>query len=325
MNNIVKYNNVEYFMPFMFCNDIFVPILNKLLENEINPAKYIYGTPYCKWGTGARPSVYKLNNLTIVENYLEKLTKNYGIIPTFTFTNIKSKEYLFDEYSNNLLDIAYKFNSRFIVSTKELYNHIKTRYSDAKMHCSVLQPLKKISEEKKFDETKFYNKMLEKYEVVVLRPEYTIENINKLDKLLSDISRVEVLINQYCHFNCPYHIEHYSFFSNIDEYNNIEDIMQNVKYYSKTDEGKENFSLCPKYSKEYKSVYFTEKQVSQVLDIGVKKLKLQGRSYNFDMMFDELYQNFFNNEFTKEEIRTEINKICADILIKNKKTAFLLT
>ena len=68
MGNIVKYSNIEYFMPFLFCNDIFIPVLDKLLQDEINPIKYIYGNPHCKWG-GARPAIFKLNNLNLIKNY----------------------------------------------------------------------------------------------------------------------------------------------------------------------------------------------------------------------------------------------------------------
>ena len=36
MKKLVKYENIEYFMPFLFCNDLFIPVLQKLLENEKN-------------------------------------------------------------------------------------------------------------------------------------------------------------------------------------------------------------------------------------------------------------------------------------------------
>ena len=324
MVDIVKYNNIEYFMPFLFCNDIFIPILDTLLKNEINPIKYVYGSPYCKWSSGARPAIFKLDNLSLIEKYIKKITNKYNLIPTFTFTNMEAKDNLFDEYSNELLDIAYKYSSSFIVSTEGLYNHIKMRYPDAKMHCSVLQPIKKFIEEKDFNETKFYNEMLDKYEIVVARPEYIIENIDKLDKLLTDISRIEVLINQYCHFNCPHHMIHYKFLSEIDECNGTKELETKVQYYSNTEFGQEHFSLCPKFSKNYKTVYFTKEQVQQVIDIGVKKIKLQGRSYPFNMLFQELYNNFFNNEFSEEKIRGKIDKICSEMLENNKKAALLL-
>ncbi len=318
MKNLVRYNNIEYFMPFLFCNDLYIPILDKLLNNEINPIKYVYGSPYCEWGIGARSAIFKLENLNFIKKYFEKLKTKYNLIPALTFTNLNSKDTLNDEYSNNLLDIAYSLDCSFIVSTEELYNHIKSRYPTAKMHCSILQPMTKFIEEKGFDETKFYNEMLEKYEVVVIRPEYTMENIDKLDKLLSDISRVEVLINQNCHYNCPHHRAHYNFLAELDKGKKRED----VKYH--TNENSEEFSLCPKFQEGYRSVYLTNEQVQQVIDLGVKKLKIQGRSLPFNWLYSELYKNFFNNEYLEVEIKNKIDKICAEILQNDRKTALFL-
>ena len=47
MKKYVKYENVEYFMPFLYCNDIFIPFLHELLKEEHDPIKYVYGSIYC--------------------------------------------------------------------------------------------------------------------------------------------------------------------------------------------------------------------------------------------------------------------------------------
>lgn len=305
-------------MPFLFCNDLYIPLLDKLLENEKNPIKYVYGSPYCEWGIGARSAIFKLNDLSIIEKYFEKIKNKYNLIPTLTFTSLNSDKTLNDKYSNDLLDIAYSLDCRFIVATKELFNHIKSRYPEAKIHSSVIIPSTKIAEEKDFKETKFYNEMLDKCEVVVIRPEYTMDNINKLDKLLSDISRVEVLINQNCHYNCPHHRAHYNFLEELDKGAKRE----TVKYHTKDND--EEFSLCPKYKDGYRSVYLTDEQVAKVIECGVKKLKIQGRSLLFDDLFDHLYINFFNKEYSQEEIRNKADKICARMLQGSKKMPLFL-
>ncbi len=317
MQSMIKHNNIEYFMPFLFCNDLFIPVLDELLKEEKNPIKYVYGTPSCEWGVGPRFAVFKLDNLKIVERYFKNLKEKYNIIPTLTFTNLKSKDRLNDEYSNSLLDVAYSLDCRFIVSTEELFNHIKSRYPDAKIHSSVILPSTKIVEEKGFNETKFYNKMLDKCEVVVIRPEYVMDNLLKLDKLLSDISRVEVLINQNCHYNCPHHRAHYNFIEEIAKNKN-----KNVKFH--TSDNQEEFSLCPKYSMNYRSVYLTQEQVEKAIELGVKKIKIQGRSLPFDWLFDELYKNFFNNSYySKKELEDKIDKILANMLKNDRKKALV--
>ncbi len=317
--SLLKYDNVEYFMPFLFGNDIFIPIFQKIFENERNPIKYVYGSSYCEWGLGGRPVSFKIYKLGLIEKYLKKIINQYGHIPTFTFNNLNVKDTLNDEYSNNLLDIAYSLDCRFIVATEELYNHIKTRYPNAKLHCSVIIPSIKIVEDKNFDETEFYNKMLEKYEVVVIRPEYTMDNIDKLDKLLSDISRVEILINQHCQYNCPHHREHYYIQSEFSKHG--KDLK--IKNYDK--DSPELFSLCPKRKDNYRSVMLSEEQVIKAIDLGVKKIKIQGRSLPFDLLLKELCISFFSKEYSEDEIKNRIDKICAELVQNNKKIGLLLS
>ena len=319
MKNLLKYNDVEYFMPFLFGNDIFIPILHKLLENEVNPVKFVYGSPLCEWGVGARFTIFKLDNLNFVEGYFKRLITKYKVTPTLTFTNLNVQDRLNDEYCNNLLDIACSLDCRILVSKDELYNHIKTRYPEAKIHSSVIIPSIKVVEDKTFDETRFYNEMLDKCEVVVIRPEYTLNNIDKLDKLLYDLSRIEVLTNQYCQFDCPHHRAHYRFTEEL----NKGIASKNVKYYTLDNE--EKFSLCPKFSDNHRSVYFTKEQVEKVLEIGVRKIKLQGRASQFYWLYDELYKNIFNNEYSKEEIRNKMDKICAEMLQENMLMALFMT
>ncbi len=312
-------------MPFFYCNDIFIPILDELLKEEINPIKYVYGTPLCAWA-GGRKNLIQIKNLNQIDYYLKSL-KTQNLTPTFTFNNInKIEEQLNDEFSNNLLDIAYQNDAHFIVASDVLYNHIKSRYPNAKMHCSIINPICKKIDDKNFDETKFYNEMLDKYEVVVMRPEYTIENIDKLDKLISDISRVEILINQYCQYNCQYHKKHYIL---LNEYNvsqqkiNQDSVQKLTKGITNLD--KFVMENCPKRNNaKYRDVTITNEQVKQLVNIGIKKIKLQGRDHNFDELFNELYQYFFNTEITQEEIRNKIDLICAKIIQNNKKYSILI-
>lgn len=321
MNKLVRYDNVEYFMPFLFCNDIFIPVLHKLFENQKNPIKYVYGSPYCEWGIGARSAIFKLYNLNTIEAYLKKLKNEYNLIPAFTFTSLNAKDALNDEFSNNLLDIAYSLDSRFIVATEELFNHIKSRYPDAKMHCSVIWPSVKIIEESGFDETKFYNEMLDKCEVVVARPEYIKDNIDKLDKLFSDITRVEVLTNQRCHYNCPYHRQHYDLQAANDKNTEFLEIKRN----NETLLSREAFDKCPKFTDGYRSVKFTEEEVVKAIEMGVKKIKLQGRSLTYSMLFNELCRVFFNQDCSKEDLKNKMDLICAEMIQENRKTALLLS
>jgi len=283
---LTKYNNIEYIMPFLFCNDIFIPILHELLKKQENPIKYVYGCIKSVWSAG-RVSKYTIKNLNIVENHLNKL-KEYNVTPVLTFSRLDfDNEQLNDEFCNNLLDIAYNCNAQFILASDKLYKYIKSRYKEAKTVCSVIVP--SINQNSIFfNETKFYNNMLKKYDYVVLRPEYTTENALKLNKLISDIDRVEIIINGVCAYNCKYALAHYKLIERGETSSNIQ---------------------CIKNCHSQKGVRtnkISEEIIENIIEAGVKKIKLQGRDYNFDVMLKILINYFFSSGIPQDEV---INKI----------------
>lgn len=315
----IKYPKMECVMPFMFTNDVWTLIFNELLKNEKNPIKHIYGSVYCAWQSGRHAKVYE-DDLYILEKYLQKVS-SLGLITNFTFSTLNvDNEKLNDKFSNDLLDLAYKYNSYFIVSSDKLYAHIKQRYNNAKMVCSVIVP-SHLYQEYNFNETEFYNKMLDKYELIVIRPEYTIENIGKLDKLISDISRIEVLINQNCFYNCPNHKKHYS----IQEKSDL--LMNKAKKENNYLKIEENImEFCPHYTlpeEKFRSVRMNVEIVEQLLNIGVKKFKFQGRDGRVENLFNDFYEFLFNNEISKEEIKRKVDSISADLLQNNRALQFL--
>ncbi len=317
MTKYVKYDNVSYFMPFLFCNDLYIPVLDKLLKDEINPIKYVFGSVYCAWGSG-RFASYKIDNLDNIDRYLKRL-KSYNLIPVFTFTQLNDIEKkLNDEYSNNLLDVAYNNNAHFIVASDVLYSHIKSRYPEAKMHCSVLNGLNHFIYDKDFNETKFYNEMLDKYDIVVPRPEWVLENLEKLDSLVTDINRIEVLINQTCVYNCRKHIEHYKFYDAVSNFAMAGHSKEEIKQYINT----HKFD-CPldRNNQQEKTLYFNYFQMEQLISKGVKYFKIQGRDWSFDTLYYHLYSFFFTQNIPKEEIKSKIDSICLNILKENKKVS----
>ncbi len=308
-SNYVKYNGIQYVMPFLFCNDIFIPILNKLLENEYNPIKYIYGSVSCAWA-GGRRSDLKLS-LNSINKYLYKI-KKYNVTPLFTFNSVmEQKELLNDNFANSLLDLAVQHNCYFIVTTDMLYKHIKSRYKEAKLICSVIKATKEYIKNPSFDETLFYKKMLDKYDIIVVRPEWTIENITKINSLIKDIDRIEVLINQNCHYNCLSAYKHYEIY---DKY--ALDLINQEDYIDTLSK------ICMINKEGYIPLRMNKDIINKLIENGVKLFKFQGREFSFDKLFDDLYEYLFNENIPKTQIREEINKICLE-LIQNNKLASL--
>ena len=247
------------------------------------------------------------SKLDYVDTYFKQL-RDINLTPTLTFNNISiNEQQLKDEFCNNLLDIAYENNCYFIVSSDELFNHIKQSYKDAVLICSVIKSLAAYAENTNFDETGFYNEMLDKYDIIVLRPEYVIDNIDNIDKLIKDISRVEVLANQSCAYNCKYHKEHYKLI-----YERINNIISGEQFINILDH------MCPKNDESYKSVQMTNELFEKAINKGIKKIKIQGRNLNLNVLFNDLYNYIIDNtKWTKDEIRNKANSILPGFLNEN--------
>lgn len=305
--NYAKYNNIEYVMPFLFCNDLFIPVLSELFKNEVNPIKYVYGAPSSIWSGGRAIKLVQTRTSTM-NAYLQKL-KKYNLTAALTFSNyFITDDDIRDELCNQILDIAYENNCHFIVASEKLYNHIKSRYPNAKMVCSVIIP-SILRLNGSFNESEFYNKMLNKYDIVVVRPEWTFENIDKIDRLITDVKRIEVLVNQTCIYNCPNTEKHYKLLSEFEH----------MKIDIETCE-KERLKICKALDENHHPLFFDDDVIQKLIDKGITIFKLQGRTYNFDKMYEHIYKYCINQEYSQEEIKTKVDAISAH-LIQNKKNS----
>lgn len=304
----IKYQNIEYVMPFMFCNDLYIPLLAEFFKEEENPVKQVYGTLQTMWA-GGRVTELLPTKIGTINAYLAKLSK-YNIAAAFTFSNyFLNDEEVNDELSNQILDITSQYNCYYIVSSEKLYKHIKKRYPNAKMVCSVVIPfIKRL--EGTFKETEFYNKMLDKYEIVVVRPEWTIENADNINNIISDPNRLEVLINQPCEYNCPNAKRHYNLLVQWGQKKITEE------YLSEQED-----LFCGARKLNSKPLMFDNSLMQKLINQGIKKYKLQGRTADFDYLFEDIYRYCINPKYSKEEIRNKFDFISARLIQNLPKSA----
>ena len=109
-----KYQNIEYVMPFMFCNDLYIPLLAEFFKEEDNPIKHVFGSLQTKWA-GGRVTELLPAKIGTINAYLSKL-KKYNISAAFTFSNyFLIDEELNDELSNQILDVTSQYDCFYIV------------------------------------------------------------------------------------------------------------------------------------------------------------------------------------------------------------------
>lgn len=273
--SILKYDNVEWALPFLFGYDIELISIVKLLKDLETPFKFnSFGTLKSKW-SGGRISVVKHQDAGFVKRLFSHLV-NIGVTPSLTFTNHNiSKEDLNDPFCNYILDLAQDLNCNLILSSDLLFDYIKNKYPSAKCTASVIKPIFEFqtpSKIKSYDceeEINFYNNLLEKYDKVVLRPEFVKYHFKKNHPKIKNIPKIEILVNQICAVNCPLAIEHYKHIENVETNKNKERYFN--CYLNK-------INLSPQEAL-FPNLFLNREEMNDlVYNIGVKHLKMQGRA-----------------------------------------------
>ena len=302
MEEILKYPNADWSMPFLFANDLFIPVIHELL-GENHKIKYVYGSTRCKWA-GGRFSRYDIKNLRFIEKILTK-TIFYNTTPVFTFTNTSiNEEDISDKFCNGLLKIISELNCQIILVSDLLYDHIKENFPNIKLVSSIIKSTYLKVKDK--DETQHINDLTEKFDRVVIRPEFAMKkNFNFTD--IKDISKLEILINQNCIFDCPASDAHYRLFELFDKQ------LINEKNFSEA-----TIKLCPAYMNPNAARNsLNETQIEKLINAGITNLKLQGRNFHFNAVLIELFSYYFKNDINKSELEAEIDKIISSVTKKS--------
>ena len=279
-SSLFKYKNVEWSLPLLFQYEpIWTAIHDRLKDYCIPiPKVNLFGSPSNVWAGGRVPAIYGDLKKNLLVNLFEYLRK-HNATPSFTFTATDiTKEDLKDKYANYILDIALENNSKFIVHSDLLKNHIKEKKADATVIASVIksnfrfQGPDRIENPTIENESNYYNELLKEYDIVVVRPEYSKTTLVEHPEYIDDISRIEVLINQPCIYNCPKMPEHYKC---IEKF--------------KTNPNAENYFKCIRFNIPANIQYentlaHSQKTVEMLVKNGIKRLKLQGRGSNIPVI-----------------------------------------
>ena len=301
MNKLVRYKQAKWSMPFLLSgNSFFIPLIYHLAEKKNTTIEYAYGCPRCAWA-GGRVSNIKFSGYTFLEKVLQRIV-DYGTTPAFTFTNISlSNEDIKDKYCNDLLKIIESIGAEVIVASEMLYEHIRQTHPNIKICCSLLQT--NYVDIKDKDEVEHINNLIDKYDRVVIRPEFVKYKSEDFSKI-KDISKIEVLVNQHCVANCENSKIDFKIMELFDK-----------GFLTFEQQQKASSKICPKnFRKNTDRTELTHKEIQNCLDNGITRLKFQGRTYPFDSIFDDLYEYFFNPEIDKKELREEIDAYMAKTL-----------
>jgi len=213
-NNFLKYNSdIIWSLPCNFQHEPLVGMFRQLirkLNDEVEFKTEVYGAPASIWTGEIFPDIYDeldKDTLDTLFEYYEEVDAT----PVFTFTSTRiTQEDLEDKNANFILDYALEKNSKFIVYDDKLKDYIKAKKSDAFVIASHIKAIENFQSKNraKEEETEFYNALLDQYDRVLLRPEYSKNVLAKTPEVIKDLSKVEVIINSNCAAECASCLEH---------------------------------------------------------------------------------------------------------------------
>lgn len=306
--SLFTYDNISWNLPLMFCHDELIFIIGDILKefSDIpHPKLFSYGSITSPW-SGGRDTHIKFFNNHFIENHLNKIIES-EFIPTFTFTKpFIKKDSLNDKVANWILDYGVEHECEFLVCSELLFNYIKDRHPEAKVSASILQGKMKFhgvtkrSAQNEDDELNFYNEIMDKYNRVVIRPEYALEKLEKDKDRIKDITKFEVHLNETCVPNCPHAISCYSFNGGAQELDSSVDV--------KLVCGREEFeeSHDAKTNNAYTLMMKKEFVDHMVYDLGIKHLKIQGRHYQSSYLYNLVFYYLFDMTGNFQTIYPEI-------------------
>ena len=278
--------DVTYNVPglFQFSSLIFSYI--ELIEKKFNfhiPIKYIYGAPPVKWN-GGRFLLYEgIPSSHIIENELKGCTLR-GITPLLTFSNILiSKTDLEDILCNRILEILDNLSGGVILSSDILYHYIKKNYPNIKIHASVIK-----CTNTKNRTSIFYEELSLKFDQYVVHPD-DIFKIDLMQKI--PLSNADLLVNERCYQNCSMRYAHYISISR-EQINRSSGTIIDEKFLRSCHAIPEKKQLDSKH----RNISLSIKETKQLVNLGFKSLKLQGRTDALPVFFFDLMRYTLESE-----------------------------
>lgn len=277
--NIYNWENMPIWrVPALFNNDRvtlkLLYICQKLgLEK---PFHAVYGAPQTIFSGGRNSIIKKRLSKNEIESYF-KAYNDYGIKCYLTFSKWQiSQKDLDDEYANIFLSLLDKYQGGVIISNELLYEYIRLKYPHITIVASVIKPTFECHDHGSIE---YYLNLLKKYDRIVPRPEFILDE-NNLLQLKEYASKIELLVNQSCLSDCPYARNHYLHYENSFSYQT-------------------HFALpCLLEKEKLDAIHYTTNlplnYLKKLQKNGFQNFKLQGRNIYIDEYVDMLGMYIFD-------------------------------
>lgn len=292
----LKMTNSRHYMPLLFHKEFyyFTTVIDKI--NHINGTNLyenfiLYGNINMPWNGGrilvdasntSTPDINDSIQRDAFDYHLDNVA-SYGMGINFVFTaeNIDLNDpwgnYILESL-NNLLMMGDKLVT---VQNDKLLDYIHSKFPNIKVKSSLLKP---TYDSKVLPDHNYYNELLDRYDDIILHPDSN-QDYEMLSKI-SDISKVEILVNENCPMNCNVRKEHYILQNKIFE---VEDVA--ARQLAMTRHNRFFQNKCPKIQNGLDNVPMIIDNRNLVIlhDLGIRNWKYEGRDHNGPTIKNILY------------------------------------
>jgi collagenase-like PrtC family protease len=296
----LKSENGIHYMPLLFHKEFFyfttvIDKINHINKTNIYKNFVLYGNINMPWNGGrilmdstvnTTPDINDSRQTDAFDYHLNEVA-SYGMGINFVFTaeNIDLKD-PWGNYILNALNNQLMIGAKIVtVQSDKLLNYVRDRYPNLKVKSSLLKP---TYESKSLPSYNYYNDLLDRYDEVILHPDSNTDY--KLLSNISDITRIEILVNENCPVNCTVRKEHYVLEHKIFEVETVEERELALSRHNRFFKNK-----CPKIQNGIGNIpmIINNEDLYSLIDIGIRRWKYEGRDHNGPTIKNLLYA--FNN------------------------------
>lgn len=232
--------------------------------------------PGTRWN-GGRPTAAEAGHTFEDFVHQVEMLNRHGIGFNFTFSNLLLKEeHLDDVRGNHLLERFHNGQNGVIAGSDVLARYIRKTYPNYRLINTLTHYRKDLD---------YYRRALDLYDVVVLPPA-----LNQQLGLIEELGpgRVEILVNETCHRNCPFSKEHYI---KISEYNlslgRNPYLEAEVRGFCEKHHGERLWPMsAEELGKTLVGTSIAPDEVDRLRDLGVSRFKLSARTWIGDAHHD---------------------------------------
>lgn len=280
--------NTNYTVPGLFQFSTLILDYIDLIKSKFDykiPIKYVYGAPLVRWNGGRLIlNTYKSDLSKFgIEDELFKISDR-GLTPLLTFSNcLITKDEITDSECNEILSIANRVGAEIIICNDLLYQYIKEKYPNLKIHCSVIK-----TAFQKNRSVEFYYDLSQKYDSYVVHPDdnFNIELLKKIPK-----SNAEILLNERCIYGCCNRFKHYLAISE-EQKTQSKSLFNNSHFL-------DNCTSIPEIKQIHwkrRNISLTTDEVIQLNKFGFSRFKIQGRTDNLYLLFFDILRYTLENQ-----------------------------